>query len=110
MDDWIDVMEMPYKFYENSYWLKGIFEEASKQGIGVLLNGQRGNWTISWGHALDYQALLLKSLTLIRLSREIHLFSRKYGCKEIRIFSSCWKKGISIFNRGTDEQTTLIPC
>ena len=34
---------MPYKFFENSYWIKGIFEEAHRQGIGVLLNGDRGN-------------------------------------------------------------------
>ena len=47
-----------------------------KQGIGVLLNGQRGNWTISWGHALDYQALLLKKLKLIQLIREINFFSK----------------------------------
>ena len=60
IDDWLEILEMPYKFFENTFWLKGIFEEAHLQNIGVLLNGQRGNWTISWGPALDYQAGLLK--------------------------------------------------
>ena len=32
IDDWIDTMEMPYKFYENSFWLKGIYEEAGRTG------------------------------------------------------------------------------
>ena len=55
-------MEMPYKFFENSFWLKGMFEKAHEEGIGVLLNGDRGNFTISWGSALDYYAILLKRL------------------------------------------------
>ena len=61
-------LKMPYKFYENSYWLKGIYEQASVDGINVMLNGQRGNWTVSWGYALDYQALLFKQLKWISFS------------------------------------------
>lgn len=46
IDEWLDILEMPYKFIENSYWLKGIFEQAQQQGLGVLLSGQRGNWSV----------------------------------------------------------------
>lgn len=99
VDDWIDALEMPYKYYENSYWLKGIYEEASKQGIGVLLNGQRGNWTISWGHALEYQALLLKRLKLIKLSREIYYFSQRLGGKKSRIISVVGKKAFPFLHQ-----------
>ena len=66
IDDFLDTMEMPYKFFENSFWLKGMFEEAQKEDIGVLLNGGRGNLSISWGSALDYYALLLKRLQWIK--------------------------------------------
>ena len=31
VDDWLDALEMPYKFFENSYWLKGIYEQASSR-------------------------------------------------------------------------------
>ena len=62
MDDWLEIMEMPYKFFENSFWIKGIFEKAHEQEIGVLLNGGRGNLTISWGSALNYYAILLKKV------------------------------------------------
>ena len=44
-----------------------MFEKASEQGIGVLLNGDRGNLTISWGSALDYYAILLKKIKWFRL-------------------------------------------
>ena len=64
IDDFLSIMEMPYKFFENSYWLKGITEEAQKEGIKILLNGARGNHSISWGSyqlSMDYYVLFLKS-------------------------------------------------
>ena len=75
-------MEMPYKFFENSFWLKGIYEEAMQQGIGVLVKWGRGNFTISWGPALDYYAILLKKLKWIRFYQELDQYS-KNRCKEI---------------------------
>ena len=63
MDDLIETMEMPYKFLENSFWLKGSYERAHEQGVGVLLNGAGGNFTISWGPAIDYYAVLLKKFS-----------------------------------------------
>ncbi|MEO3945366.1 asparagine synthase-related protein [Gorillibacterium sp. CAU 1737] len=87
IDFWLDLMEMPYKFFENSYWLKGIMEEASKRGIGFLFTGARGNYTISWGPALDYYSLILKRLQLIRLMRELTAYSRKMGVPRGRVLS-----------------------
>ena len=68
---------MPYKFFENSFWLKGMFEKAHEEDIGVLLNGDRGNFTISWGGALEYYSLLLKRLKWIRLYQELDQCSKK---------------------------------
>lgn len=87
IDDWIEILEMPYKFFENSFWVKGIHEEASRQGVGVLLSGQRGNLTISRGKALVYYALLLKKMSLIRLFREINHYSRNIGLGKVLLWS-----------------------
>ncbi|MBM7618260.1 asparagine synthase (glutamine-hydrolyzing) [Bacillus tianshenii] len=76
IDDWLDIMEMPYKFFENSFWIKGIFEKAKSDGIGILLNGARGNYTISWGSSLAYQAMLLKKLKLFRFYSELYSYSK----------------------------------
>ncbi|MEH7545746.1 asparagine synthase-related protein [Neobacillus vireti] len=92
IDDWLNTLESPYKFFENSYWLKGIYERANQDRVGVLLNGQRGNWTISWGPALEYQVMLLKRLHLIRCFREIHLYSKNIGVKKSRVISVVAKK------------------
>ena len=77
---------------KTAYWLKGIYEKASEDGINVMLNGQRGNWTISWGHALDYQALLFKQLKWISLVHEIRCYSQIIGVKQSRVYKFVGKK------------------
>lgn len=85
IDDWLDIMEMPYKFFETSFWFKDIHEAARRQGMGVLLSGQGGNLTISWGPVWDYYALMLKKMRWISLYREIHHRSLRTGMKKARI-------------------------
>ncbi|MGG0185187.1 lasso peptide isopeptide bond-forming cyclase [Bacillus rhizoplanae] len=110
VDDWLETLEMPYKFFENTFWLKGVYEEAHQQGIGVLLSGQRGNWTVSWGPVLDYQAMLLKRLRWIRFFRELHLYSRNIGVKKSRVFAVVRKKAFPFLNQVfSSEEESLFP-
>ncbi|XZF76239.1 lasso peptide isopeptide bond-forming cyclase [Bacillus sp. AL-1R] len=104
VDDWLDVLEMPYKFFENTFWLRGIYEKAQQNGVGVLLNGQRGNWTVSWGPVLDYQAMLLKKLNWIQFFKELHLYSKNLGVKKSRVFSVVRKKAFPALNRLTTNE------
>lgn len=99
IDAWIETMEMPYKFFENAFWLKGIYEQADQDGVGILLNGQRGNWTISWGHPLDYYAILLKRLNFLRLYREVILYSKNIGVKKSRTMKFVSKKAFPAISR-----------
>lgn len=99
IDDWLDIHEMPYKFFENTFWLRGIYEEAHLQGIGVLLNGQRGNWTISWGPVADYYAILLKKMNWIKLYKELSLYSQNIMVNKSRIMKVVRKKAYpTIYN------------
>ncbi|PFM61164.1 asparagine synthetase B [Bacillus cereus] len=106
IDDWLETMEMPYKFFENTFWLSGVCEKASQNGIGVLLSGQRGNWTVSWGPILDYQAMLLKKLHWIRFYRELHLYSRNIGAKKSRVFEVVRRKAFPFLHQllSSEEQ------
>ncbi|MDQ0217476.1 lasso peptide isopeptide bond-forming cyclase [Peribacillus cavernae] len=112
VDDWLDTYEMPYKFFENSFWLKGVYEKAHEEGVGLLLNGARGNWTISWGPALDYQAMLLKRLNVIRFYRELHRYSKNVGVKKSRVMSVVGRKAFPFLHKTKsiepDEQETFI--
>lgn len=85
MDDLLGLMEAPYKFFENSFWIKGILEQAKKDGVGVLLNGGNGNYSISWGPALDYYARLLRKLRLLRFYREMKLYGRNMRIGRTRL-------------------------
>lgn len=79
IDEMLEIMEMPYKFFENSFWLKGMFEHASTKKVGILLNGDRGNYSVSWGYALDYYSILLKRLRWLKLFNELDQYCRKVG-------------------------------
>lgn len=99
VDDWLDTMEVPYKFFENSFWLMGIYEKAYEQGVGLVLTGARGNFTVSWGPALDYYAVLLKNLNLIRLYHEINMYSKNTGLPKSRILSIIGKLAFPFLDR-----------
>ncbi|MDF2858651.1 MAG: glutamine amidotransferase domain protein, partial [Neobacillus sp.] len=98
IDELLETMEMPYKFFENSIWLKGIFEQAHNEGIGILLNGGRGNFTISWGPALEYYAELLKQLKWFHLAKEINMYSKNLGVKKTRVFPLIGKIAFPFIN------------
>lgn len=81
VDDFLALMEMPYKFFENAYWLKGISEKAHNEGVKIVLNGARGNHSISWGSErlnIEYYASLLKKLKLIHLNQELNVYCRNF--------------------------------
>ncbi|MFF2888881.1 asparagine synthase-related protein [Paenibacillus sp. NPDC057967] len=108
IDDMLNVMEMPYKFYSNSYWLKGIFKEASDRNIGVLLNGGRGNLSISWGDAIPYYARLLKRMRWIKLMGELRSRSYKIGSGRGHLLSLVSKEAFP-FLRGKNGELAESP-
>ncbi|MCH6266021.1 asparagine synthase-related protein [Neobacillus citreus] len=95
LDEFLSIMEMPYKFFDNSFWLKGISEHASKQGIKVLLNGARGNFSISWGSqtlTLNHYASLLKKLRWLQLYKDLGAFCNHFKTEKSHILSIVTKK------------------
>ncbi|MDN3362361.1 lasso peptide isopeptide bond-forming cyclase [Priestia megaterium] len=108
IDSLLATMEMPYKFFENSFWLKGMFEKSHDEGIGVLLSGDRGNFTISWGYALEYYAVLLKRLKWFRLLQELNQYSQNTGGARLRMLPVIARVGFPVidklFSQGTSYQ------
>lgn len=85
IDSWLHVLEMPYKYFENSFWIKAIYEQAQQDRIGVMLVGAKGNYTISYGAALDYYASLLKKLRWLRLNQELKQYGKVMGVGRRRL-------------------------
>lgn len=77
IDGLIDALEQPYKFVENSHWINGLCTAATDMGIGVLLDGQSGNGSVSWGNFNAYMLHLLKAGHLKTLLKETRTYSDK---------------------------------
>lgn len=71
----INILEQPYKSMGNIQWVNEIYETAAKDGCKTLLNGQYGNFTISYGYIDIYLLTLFKSGKLITLIKEIRAYS-----------------------------------
>jgi asparagine synthase (glutamine-hydrolysing) len=92
VDELLDVLEMPYKFSENSFWLKGIYEKGQKDELGILLSGAGGNFTISWGLNMEYYTHLLKKFRLLHLYKEMSLYCSNTGTSRRRMVTEVGKK------------------
>ncbi|WP_078428891.1 asparagine synthase-related protein [Alkalihalobacterium alkalinitrilicum] len=111
VDDFLNLMEMPYKFFENSFWLKGITEIAQKQGIKILLNGARGNHSISWGSwrlTTDYYAELLKKLKWIQLNKDLTDYTKHYQTGKSNILPIIAKKAFPIIDRFQNKEAQRV--
>lgn len=62
--------EMPYKLFENLFWIDDIMSAAHEHDVGVVLSGGAGNATISWGELMPYLLSLCRSGKWPRLLRE----------------------------------------
>lgn len=74
----LEFLEVPYKAVLNLPWMYESYRRAAQKGCGILLSGQYGNITISYG---DFRCLfltLLRQGKLLTLTREIDAYRRKY--------------------------------
>ncbi|WP_461671233.1 asparagine synthase-related protein, partial [Mycobacterium tuberculosis] len=76
-----------------------------------LLTASRGNWTISWGPAQDYQGSLLRQFKLFTLHREFNQFCANLGANKAKLRLVVGRKAFpslaKMLSRGT--QTPTIP-
>lgn len=108
LDSILGINEMPYKFFENSFWLKWIFIEAYNKKVGVLLNGDAGNLTVSWGKALNYYGLLMKRLKWFQLVQELNQYSIKTGGDRLRTLPLILKMTFPrLYKLGNNNDMTL---
>ncbi|NEW07131.1 asparagine synthetase B [Paenibacillus sp. SYP-B3998] len=104
VDDWLTFLEMPYKYFENSFWIKGLYEQAQTDDVGVLLTGARGNFTISWGPTLEYYTLLLRKLKWIHFSRELDQYTKLTGGRKFRYLKVIGKNAFPFLAKSSRTQ------
>lgn len=62
----------------NDFWINGLMNKAKGDGIGLMLTGQMGNFTIS-GDGYFVHADLFRSLAMKSLYHELHAVSKRAG-------------------------------
>jgi asparagine synthase (glutamine-hydrolysing) len=73
------ILEQPYKYFANAVWIDDLLEIASGQhGVGLMLNGQSGNGTISWGVPELYFNSLLRGFKWFDFWREISVWGEAH--------------------------------
>lgn len=86
IEDLLLYLEQPYKFIENSYWLYEFTKLAEKDGCRVMLTGQFGNSTISYGNCLDILKTFLCEGRLLRLNSEVNNINRLSGYSRKKLY------------------------
>lgn len=76
IDEFIHIFEQPYKIVENIFWYNGIMKEASNAGCKVLLDGQYGNSTISFGDFFTHITTLYSKKRFFTLMKEMKAYSK----------------------------------
>ncbi|WP_025715856.1 asparagine synthase-related protein [Paenibacillus sp. 1-18] len=111
IDIWLELMEAPYKYFENSFWIRGFYEKAQEHNVGVLLTGARGNFTVSWGPALDYYAHQFRRMHWLQSFRGLWHYSRLTGRRMSRLLPMMLKKAASLDSRASlfRGQRTPVP-
>ncbi|MDD3230680.1 MAG: asparagine synthase-related protein [Oscillospiraceae bacterium] len=113
----LETLEQPYKTLENAYWGNACFQAANDKGIGVLLSGQTGNATVSWGNFSPYIIFLLKNARIRTFFKEIEAYSKRQKINPLRMIRSTGfnfmpyviKKYRYIKRNGTDYTELLSP-
>ena len=72
------LLEQPYKTVENLFWMDCIAKKAAEQNCKVLLDGQFGNSTISFGDFFINAYELVRKGRVVKLLNEITGYSRLY--------------------------------
>lgn len=77
VDKLLDLLEIPYKSIQNALWIEEILGVASKEGCKVVLNGQYGNTTVSFGDFFMQFYTLLEEQKYLTLKNEFSAFCKK---------------------------------
>ncbi len=100
--DILSVYETPYKSLTNVDWLHSLYKKAGEQGCRVLLTGQFGNATLSWGSVEDYVHEMLHKGRLLHAVTTVNKACKLYGFSRKNYFKSLLKSYLSRTDKNED--------
>lgn len=91
IEEYMEMLEMPYKAIENIYWYTGIAKSAAGDGCRVLLDGQFGNSTISYGEYYINLMTLIKKMDIKGIIKENKGLRNLYHLSKKECFENTFK-------------------
>lgn len=111
----INILESPYKTVENLFWIDNIVEEAARDECSIILNGQFGNLTMSFGNIETKLYMLYKQRKFLSIANEIKSYSRIKGLSSSTVWKVFGKKVLPDIllscldiNRGANKKETFF--
>lgn len=88
IDEFVSIFEQPIKTIENSYWVTGMAKKCSEENVKVMLIGQNGNVSISFGDFFTHIKTLLYQGNIIEVVKEVNAANKRYGKPKKQIYST----------------------
>ena len=85
LDRYLDMLESPYKVFENSHWISSISQRAIKEGCDQIIYASFGNATLSFGSFQSAAAELFWGFHWITLWKELKLRTLKTKQSRLKI-------------------------
>jgi len=85
LDRYLEMMEGPYKAFENTHWITSISQRAIKEGCNHLVTANFGNATLSFGSFQSAAVELLRAFHWITLWKELKQRSIKTKQSKLKI-------------------------
>lgn len=74
----LKIFEQPHKIIENMFWRNEILNIAAQENCKVILNGQSGNYTVSYGDFITEMVTLFGNKKILNMINEIDAFSKSH--------------------------------
>lgn len=82
----VNYLELPCKANRNLYWLDNIYKIAKNDGCHIVIDGQNGNSTISYGNYLSYPYQKWKSKEYITALKKLKYYKNVHHIKYRTLF------------------------
>lgn len=89
MEHMVKQLELPYKSAQNMVWIEEIYQRAEESNIRIMLKGQYGNATVSYGNILTRVYSDLHRMRFRTAYKEFRLFARRNQVRKRAAIKGC---------------------
>ncbi len=90
LEHFVTLFNSPIKYGINAVWMEEIYKRASEDGCKILLKGQHGNCSVSYGGLIARMWSEIRDLHFITAARQFKEFSANMNVNKKAFLSAFW--------------------